>query len=60
MFGAFRNWLDERRRARQRKALLAKQAKKAEKAAPVVAAAKKPVDPVSTRAVEIEEEERPR
>ena len=58
MFGALRNWLDERRRARQRKALLAKQAKKAEKAAPVVAAAKKPVDPVSTRAVEIEEEER--
>ena len=39
MFGAFRSWLDERRRARQRKALLAKQAKKAEKAAPVVAAA---------------------
>jgi S-DNA-T family DNA segregation ATPase FtsK/SpoIIIE len=55
MFGAFRTWLDERRRARQRKALLAKQAKKA---APVVAAPKKPVDPVSTRAVEIEEEER--
>jgi S-DNA-T family DNA segregation ATPase FtsK/SpoIIIE len=58
MFGAFRNWVDERRRARQRKALLAKQAKKADKAAPVLAVPKKPVDPVSTRAVEIEEEQR--
>jgi S-DNA-T family DNA segregation ATPase FtsK/SpoIIIE len=58
MFGAFRTWLDERRRARQRKALLAKQAKKADKAAPVLAVPKKPVDPVSTRAVEIEEEQR--
>ena len=42
MFGALRNWLDERRRARQRKALLAKQAKKADKAVPILAAAKKP------------------
>jgi S-DNA-T family DNA segregation ATPase FtsK/SpoIIIE len=58
MFGAFRNWLDERRRAKQRKALLAKQAKKADKAPPVLAVPKKPLDPVSTRAVEIEEEQR--
>ena len=33
MFGAFRSWLDERRRARQRLALLEKQGKKADKAA---------------------------
>ena len=44
MFGALRSWLDERRRARQRKALLAKQAKKAEKPAPVVAAPKEPAE----------------
>ena len=40
MFGAFRSWLDNRRRARQRQALLAKQAKKLERTAPVVAPVK--------------------
>jgi DNA segregation ATPase FtsK/SpoIIIE, S-DNA-T family len=35
--GACRGWLDERRRIRQRQALLAKQARKTERAAPVVA-----------------------
>ena len=44
MFGALRGWLDERRRTRQRKALLAKQAKKAEKPLPVVAAPKEPAE----------------
>ena len=42
MFGALRAWLDERRRTRQRNALLAKQAKKAGKPAPIMTAAKKP------------------
>src|SRR5688572_12011731 len=59
MFGALRNWLDERQRARQRKALLARQAKKTGKTTPVLAPSKMPIDPVSTRAVEIEEEQRP-
>jgi S-DNA-T family DNA segregation ATPase FtsK/SpoIIIE len=44
MFGAFRSWLDERRRARQRRALLAKQARKAEKAAPLIPAMKRPLE----------------
>jgi S-DNA-T family DNA segregation ATPase FtsK/SpoIIIE len=44
LFGRFRGWLDERRRARQRQALLAKQAKRADKPAPVVAVPKKPVE----------------
>jgi S-DNA-T family DNA segregation ATPase FtsK/SpoIIIE len=42
LFGALRSWLDERKRARQRQALLARQAKKMERAAPVVAAPKEP------------------
>ncbi|MEO5742067.1 MAG: DNA translocase FtsK [Vicinamibacterales bacterium] len=59
MFGALRNWLDERRRGRQRKALLAKQAKKAGNAAPIVAPAKKPAEPIPARPAEIDEGERP-
>jgi S-DNA-T family DNA segregation ATPase FtsK/SpoIIIE len=58
LFGALRNWLDERRRARQRQALLAKQAKKADKAPPVLAAARKPTEPVPVRPAAIEEDER--
>ncbi len=40
LFGKFRGWMDERRRARQRKALLEKQGKKPD-AVPAVAAVKK-------------------
>ena len=54
MFGALRGWLDERRRARQRQALLAKQAKKAEKLAPVVAAPREPAEIPSVRAAAVE------
>lgn len=53
MFGRLRSWLEERRRARQRKALLAKQAKKAEKPATVVAATKKPADVAPARAAAV-------
>ncbi len=49
VFGMVRGWLDERRRARQRQALLAKQGKKPEKPAPIVAASKKPLEPVAVR-----------
>ena len=49
VLGAFRSWLDERRRASQRKALLARQGKTLEKAAPVVAAQRIPAEPVSAR-----------
>ena len=64
IFGRLRGWLDERRRARQRQALLAKQGKKAEKAAPVVATAKKPVEveparPLAVADVPVAEERRP-
>jgi DNA segregation ATPase FtsK/SpoIIIE, S-DNA-T family len=38
LLGAFRSWLDERRRAKQRKALLAKQGRTTERPAPVLAA----------------------
>ena len=55
MFGALRSWLDERRRARQRQALLARQAKKV----PVVAAARKLPDPSPARAAANDENERP-
>ena len=58
MFGALRNWLDERRRARQRKALLAKQAQKAGKPAPILATAKKAAEPVPARPAAIDEDER--
>jgi DNA segregation ATPase FtsK/SpoIIIE, S-DNA-T family len=54
LFGALRGWLDERRRARQRQALLAKQAKKAEKPAPVVAASREPAEIPAVRAAAIE------
>ena len=53
VFGRLRSWLEERRRARQRKALLAKQAKKADKPATVVAAAKKPADVAPARAAAV-------
>jgi len=53
MFGRLRSWLEERRRARQRKALLAKQAKKAEKPATVVAATKRPADVAPARAAAV-------
>jgi S-DNA-T family DNA segregation ATPase FtsK/SpoIIIE len=59
MFGALRSWLDERRRARQRQALIEKQAKKdkpsplppapAPVPAPPVAIAKKPAETVPIR-----------
>jgi DNA segregation ATPase FtsK/SpoIIIE, S-DNA-T family len=58
MFGALRNWLDERQRARQRQALLAKQAKKAGTAVPILATAKKPAEPVAARPAAIDEDER--
>ena len=59
MFGAFRSWLDNRRRARQRQAMLAKQAKKLEKAAPVVAPVKKPIELAPMSAVTSEDEDHP-
>ncbi len=48
LLGALRSWLDERRRARQRQALLEKQGKKADKA-PAVAMPKKPAEPITVR-----------
>ena len=59
MFGALRGWLDERRRSRQRKALLAKQARKAEKPVPVVAIPKEPVEIPSLRAAAVEADRLP-
>jgi S-DNA-T family DNA segregation ATPase FtsK/SpoIIIE len=59
MFGALRGWLDERRRARQRKALLAKQAKKAEKPLPVVAVPKEPAEIPSVRVAAVEADRLP-
>ena len=59
MFGALRGWLDERRRTRQRKALLAKQAKKAEKPAPVVAAPREPAEIPSVRVAAVEATDHP-
>ena len=59
LFGALRTWLDERRRARQRSALLAKQSRKSEKPAPVLAQPKKAPDPVPARAANPLEDERP-
>jgi S-DNA-T family DNA segregation ATPase FtsK/SpoIIIE len=58
MFGALRTWLDERRRARQRKALLAKQAKKAGKPLPILAAAKMPAEPAPARPSALDADER--
>jgi S-DNA-T family DNA segregation ATPase FtsK/SpoIIIE len=49
MAGMFRGWLDERRRSRQRKLLAEKQAKKSEKAAPVVSGFKKAAEEASLR-----------
>ena len=46
MLGAFRRWLDERRRARQRQVLLAKQGRKGEKIVPTLPEARKPTEPV--------------
>jgi S-DNA-T family DNA segregation ATPase FtsK/SpoIIIE len=48
-FGLVRRWIDERRRARQRRVLLARQAQRSETAAPAVGAAKKPAEPVAAR-----------
>ena len=59
VFGALRNWLDQRRRARQRQALMAKQAKKLEKTAPVVAPARKTAELPPIRPAAVEEDERP-
>ncbi len=59
MFGALRAWLDERSRSRQRKALLAKQAKKAEKPVPVVAIPKEPVEIPSLRTAAVEADRLP-
>jgi DNA segregation ATPase FtsK/SpoIIIE, S-DNA-T family len=60
IFGALRNWLDERRRARQRKALLAKQAKKAgtPMPTPILATAKKSVELAPARPAAIDEDAR--
>ena len=51
MFSRLRGWLDERRRARQRQALLAKQGRKPEKAAPLLTPARKPIEPEPARPV---------
>ena len=59
LFGALRSWLDERRRARQRKALLAKQAKKAESRARRRGRRRSPSSPLRSRAAAIDEDERP-
>jgi S-DNA-T family DNA segregation ATPase FtsK/SpoIIIE len=48
LFGLLRSWLDERRRARQRQALLEKQGKKADKV-PAVAVPKRPAEPLPAR-----------
>ncbi|RPI49337.1 MAG: hypothetical protein EHM55_23960, partial [Acidobacteria bacterium] len=48
MFGVFRGWLDERRRTKQRQALLAKQARKSEPA-PASAVARRPAEPPLVR-----------
>ena len=48
MFGMFRSWLDERRRAKQRQVLLAKQARKGEPAPPP-AVSRKPPEPALVR-----------
>jgi S-DNA-T family DNA segregation ATPase FtsK/SpoIIIE len=44
MLGAFRRWLDERRRARQRQVLLAKQGRKGEKIVPTLPEVRKPIE----------------
>jgi S-DNA-T family DNA segregation ATPase FtsK/SpoIIIE len=44
MLGALRSWMDDRRRARQRRALLARQAEKREKETPIVAPPRKPAE----------------
>ncbi len=59
MFGALRAWLDERRRARQRRALLAKQARKTERVAPVLAVAKEPSEVPAARPAAVDEDRRP-
>ena len=45
VYGALRSWLAERRRIRQRQALLVKQGRKPDAAAPVLGAVKKPSEP---------------
>jgi S-DNA-T family DNA segregation ATPase FtsK/SpoIIIE len=57
MVGAFRGWLDERRRSRQRRALLAKQARKAEMAAPLAVAPKKSAEEMLARPIGLLEPE---
>ncbi len=49
MFGALRGWLDERRRAKQRQALLVKQGRKAADPAVPSPAVRKPVEPALVR-----------
>jgi S-DNA-T family DNA segregation ATPase FtsK/SpoIIIE len=57
LFGALRNWLDERRRARQRQVLLARQAQKAGKTAPVLAPPKKTTEPAMVRTASVDDED---
>jgi S-DNA-T family DNA segregation ATPase FtsK/SpoIIIE len=50
LLGACRSWLDERKRARQRQALLEKQLKKGGDKLPALAMPKKPAEPAPVRA----------
>jgi S-DNA-T family DNA segregation ATPase FtsK/SpoIIIE len=65
MLGALRSWMDERRRARQRRALLARQAVKREKETPIVAPSRKPAEspilrpPAADQAPPVEERRPP-
>ena len=58
LFGKLRGWMDERRRARQRKALLEKQGKKPD-VVPAVAAVKRSVEAPPVRAAAKEEDDVP-
>ena len=55
LFSRLRGWFDERQRARQREALLAKQGRKPEKAVPLLTPARKPVEPEPARTVAMSE-----
>ena len=64
LMGAFRGWLDQRCRERQRMAMLAKQVKRNEKPVPVAGGPRKPAEepavrPVTLAAAEPVEERRP-
>ena len=61
VLGAFRGWLDERQRARQRQPLLAKQGKKPDTPIPVLPAARKPAEPLAAaRGARVEDAAPPR